>query len=181
MSDNGKETGLKIAYTLAAIALSGALTMQSAMAEETGSTGAAGSKTQVGDTRAKVGLPAEKHLHRWLFRPAKGSKHTVRNAIGETVPEGRSKERPDDQHVHTAPVVPGPVAPALPGGVPGHLATTAGHIELRAYHPTTTVIAPNRGTIGGLGLIRRGSGASGIGGPATVTVGISGSTIRPKY
>jgi hypothetical protein len=39
----------------------------------------------------------------------------------------------------------------------------------------------NRGSINGTGLVHRGSGPSGIGGPAKMQDGINGTTIRPTH
>ncbi len=54
----------------------------------------------------------------------------------------------------------------------------------RMVHPgknPTAITMPNRAAIGGAGIIRPGSGLSGLGGPAKTGVGINGTTIRPKH
>ncbi len=54
----------------------------------------------------------------------------------------------------------------------------------RMVHPgknPTVITLPNRAAIGVTGIIRPGSGPSGVGGPAKMGAGINGTTIRPKH
>ena len=136
------------------------------------------------DTKAKIESPALGNLHRRTFPATRPSNQTVRNAVGVPVPRHDGGERYDGVHPGYVAV---PHAPAVATtGITGSPSASPTKPEMRTDRPAAIAkpivgsSAANRGPINGTGLVHRGSGPSGIGGPATAVGGISGTTIQPK-
>ena len=137
------------------------------------------------DTKAKIESPALGNLHRRTFPATRPSNQTVRNAVGVPVPRHDGGERYDGVHPGYVAV---PHAPAVATtGITGSPSASPTKPEMRTNRPAAIAkpivgsSAANRGPINGTGLVHRGSGPSGIGGPAKMQDGINGTTIRPTH
>jgi hypothetical protein len=137
------------------------------------------------DTKAKIESPALGNLHRRTFPATRPSNQTVRNAVGVPVPRHDSGERHDGQHPGYIAVPHGPAVATT--GITGSPSASPTKPEMRTDRPAAIAkpivrsSVANRGPINGTGLVHRGSGPSGIGGPAKMQDGINGTTIRPTH
>lgn len=146
-----------------------------------------GRQDKVRDVKPQVRLLASSKLHQRKLAFPRTSDRALRNAIGLPVAGHGSVQLHDGEHHDFPALVQRPAAGAvgIAGSATGGLAKAEGGLDRPTIlHPGASLIvgpALNRGTINGTSLVRPGVGLPGVGGPAKVVAGISGTTIRPKH
>lgn len=147
-----------------------------------------GRRDNVGGVKTKVKSLAPGNLRLRRLSAGGASNRVVRNAIGVPVARHEGLEQRNGQR-HDLPTVvrvPAAGATGVAGSGTASPAMADGRVDrptiLRANaSPIVGPVAPKRGTINGTSLNRPGFSPSGVGGPAKVVTGISGTAIRPKH
>lgn len=144
-----------------------------------------GARADEGRSKATLGSPLTRNLHRRLLSAPRPSDRPVRNAIGIPVAPRLGIERRDGVHPNSiaAPHSPPAVTPVVPGSARGHVTHAEGGVghRLPNANPIVVPAVPGRGAVSGTGLARRNFGPAQIGGPKASVAGINGTAIRPKH